>query len=282
MALKEQVGDGNGRIKLTRTGATCHREFLGLWSDTAPVIGTPHPTFPYLLVDSVELVPEGAPMGTSDGVGTTENLRILVDYVYNYQRPKLGDPPRVNYEVVSEALLTGAGRVWDDCGEVVEAEDFSTATMYTQIRVTVDMAVDTLPLATVRALVNKVNDIAWQGAPAGCMLFESASAQAEFDWDTAVWYFRVQYTFLERDHPHNEIWRGPIPMRDSAGNIMYYQGKTQYLDPPTNAEPDPTYTATATLVGHPMPKAGTPGAAAWTTTTPKIYEDGDFTVLGLD
>lgn len=271
---RELVGDGNGYIDQTVNGATSHREFVCSWEEaySTNLMGTTHPRFPLLNVEHVRIVPLAGKGVDQDG-GRAELVRVEVDYAYNYKRPKVGDPPRVGYEIVSEALLTGQGRIWDDCHEVVESDDLSTATVYKSIRITTDMAVAAQPIETIKACVNCVNDSEWQGCAAGTVLFEDFKENAELDWDTNEWFFRTQYTFLKRDRPHNEVWRGPIPKRVN-GIIQYYQG--------TDPDGD-NYDADMAKDSHPVPKdtneSYTPGIAGWTTTTPKLYEEADFSAV---
>lgn len=270
MSVRELFNGNSGRIKETVKGATCHREFIGPWDEVfqdAPKINSPHPLYPYMVVKEREFVPEGAAVLTGWG-NQTELLRCILDYTFEYQRPKLGDPPRLSWKTETEALMTGQGRKWGDCDEIIEATDFSAAMPFVMIDFTADVAVAELPLPTIMACLNHVNDAQWQGCDVGTVLFKDFNEQAEWDPETATWYYRAQYEFLWRSRPHNEIWRGPIPMRDSSGNIMYYQ----------NTDPSgENYTSDATKAGHPVPKSGLAGEYAWTTTTPVIYESADLT-----
>ncbi|MCE5200849.1 MAG: hypothetical protein ABFD54_05990 [Armatimonadota bacterium] len=272
MSVRELFNGNSGRIKETVKGCTCHREFIGPWDEVflgAPKINSPHPLYPYMTVKEREFVPEGAPVLTGWG-NQTELCRCILDYTFEYQRPKFGDPPRLSWKTESEALMTGQGRVWDDCGEVVEATEFSAATSFTMINFTADLAVVEFPISTILACINKVNDTSWQGCDAGTVLFKDFSEQAEWDPETQAWYYRAQYEFLWRSRPHNEVWRGPIPKRDSTGYILYYQN--------TDADGD-NYTTDATKTGHPVPKGGVAGEWAWTSLTPAIYESADFSQL---
>lgn len=132
------------------------------------------------------------------------------------------------------------------------------------------MAVADIPISDIYACLNKVNDAEWDGSAAGTTLFKDFAEQAEWDPETQLWYYRVQYEFLWRSRPHNEVWRGPIPKRDSIGNILYYQ----------DTDPDgENYTTDIALASHPVPKDGVAGEWAWTTLTPRTYDSADFSVL---
>ncbi len=267
MALKELFGDGNGEIIETRQGMTCHREFICDYDEgiELPLVGQPHPVDPRLVVEKVVKRPEGPPVGIWLGTGRTEKLRLLVDYAYSNQRVKLGDPPRVTFETITECLALAEGRYWAGTGDPID--ESQSAIDFTLIRICYDLAMITFDINYMRGFVNKVNDDTWQGAAAGCVLFEGFSAQAELDWDTGQWYQRVQLTFLSRERSHNLIWKAIIPARDHDGRVLYYQG-----DDPLA----PNYTSDVWKVGHPVPKDGLAGLAGWEETIPPLYESADF------
>lgn len=135
VSVKELFNGQSGRIKETTKGMSCHREFIGPWNEVmqeAPKINSTHPLYSYMTVKEREFIPEGAPVVTAWG-NFTELLRCNLDYTFEYQRPKLGDPPRKSWKTESEALMIGQGRVYDDCSEIVEATDFSAAVPFTMV-----------------------------------------------------------------------------------------------------------------------------------------------------
>lgn len=259
MALEEIPGNGGGVIEFTRNGATAHREFICDWDEAAwisPKPGESHPDWPLLTVDKVRLEPLSTPHEDGFGRGYTEQRKVIVDYSLDYRRLTRGDPPRVTYTGGTEVLQTADGRVWDDINVTIDVEDASGAEVYPTLTYRIDMAVDDIPIDNITNLLGKINDAEFQGASAGSMLFTSFDATAEFDYEYSEWFFRVTYNFLWRNHSHNEVWRHPQREWDATNNDWKRDADGKYVY-----------------------KAGTAGQGAWTTTTPVIYEEADFSVL---
>lgn len=261
--LPESLGNltelyGSRELTFSRNGAQGVRYFRGTWAQAllyAPKPGMPFPDWPELTVDRVNIQPAGQ-QGDGSTINAYTEAMVQVDYTLEYRKPGLGDPPRYDWEFASEVLATGEGREWSSTGKKIDSEDLSTAVNYPLMTLVVNYAVPTIPITTIFGLVGKVNDDTFQGAAAGTLLFEGASASAQYNYDERAWYFRVTYRFLKRMHSHNEIWHPAEKewdvdtqdwARDTDGAFIY--------------------------------KTGMPGTSYWDTTAPLLYESGDFDTL---
>lgn len=256
MALAEL--HGSREIVWTRTGASAVREFYGTWSEclsSSPVPGEYFPGSPVLTVDTVRVTPAGQP-GTSATVGSEyTHGKVRVDYTFEYTRPQIGDEPRITWDYSAEMLSTAAGRTWVDTGAVIDQEDLQQSVLYPLLTLTVDMAVETLPLEAMMDLVGKVNDDTFWGAEAGTLLFEGGTSTAQYNYDSGAWYYHVTYRFLWRPRGHNAVWRPAMRAWDSAAGNWEMDGDNYVY------------------------QAGTAGTGAWTETDPALYESGDFDTL---
>lgn len=258
MPLEELYG--SRELTLTRNGASARRVFDGDWVDAiynSPHPGDPYPNFAACTVDTVRITPTGQGLSTITGMEYTR-ARVEVEYTLDYRRVFRGDPPAVTWDMSSEALNTACGRAWDDGAhsDTIDIDDLSTAVVYPMMTLTIDVAVaslSTTELGTIFALQGCINNAAFQGAAAETLLFEGATATAQFDYSDSSWYYRVTYRFLKRQRSHNYIWRPPERVWDTDTN-----------DWARNS--DGTYQYTG--VG-----------GAWKKTTPVLYSTGDFTTL---
>jgi len=259
---------GSGGSEFTTKGADFEREFLCEWDErflVCPRIGQSHPEWAWAIVKRVRIRPEGAPVARRWGSAYT-HARIEVAYTQEYQRPKLGDPPRVTWHAEVEALRTGVGFIWDDTGEVAEDPECSPAIPIPMQICTIDMAVNSFPKIMIDGLIGKVNNSDFEGAAKGCLLFLDYDFTAELDWETNCWYFRIQFRLAQKQWEHNKVWRPPIPDVDENGKFMRYQNKN------TGAV---NYTTDSALIGRLVYK----NEGGWTTTTPRAYAETDFDVI---
>jgi hypothetical protein len=262
MALSETYG--SREITFTRTGASATRKFRGTRAEAmlySPKPGEAFPGWEGLTVDSVKITPTGE-QGTNPESLYDDYTAAWVDvsYTMEFRKPTLGDPPSVTWDMSTEVLNTGAGRVYDDTGDKIDVEDLSTATVYPMMSIAYDFAVSAIPLTAIFAALGTVNSAEWQGCAAGTLLFEGASATAQYNYETQSWYHRLTYRFIKRMRSHNEIWRPGKRVFDKDLN----NGLGDYVK---NA--DGTYQYVA----------GDDGEGAWTTTTPVLYESTDFKAL---
>jgi len=266
MPLKEQYE--NWEVEFTRDGARAHREFLCRWEEAqmlAPKPGEPHPWWPQLTVSNVRFEGFGKPTMTVFGA-RFEMLRLLVDYSLEYRRPNLDDPPRITWEYASETLSVAAGRTWDDISKPIDYEELADAVVFPMRTLNIDLTVRTVPQAAIDSLVGKINDAQWTitgsdgqtlvDAAAETLLFQGAEQTGVWDFTDEHWYWRLCYRFLWRPRSHNELWRPPRRVWDAEAEdwARNEDGTYQYVDGPE-------------------------GQGAWTTTTPKLYETGDFAAL---
>jgi hypothetical protein len=196
---------------------------------------------------------------------------MLVDYSFEYRKLLLGDPPRVTWQGSTEVLYTGAGKIWDDTGEMIDISDDSAAQIYPVINYSIDLAVSEIPVDTLTSLLGHVNNDAFQGADAGTMLFLDFNAEARYSYEDVQWYYQVTLNFYWRMRSHNEVYRPPIQDRDKKGALLFYQDKDAAA---------PNYTADSALASRPIYKAES-ADGVWTTTTPANYPEGDFSWLLL-
>lgn len=263
---------GSGALEGTQNGMECRREFLCDWDErfvVCPKPGQADPQYPLLTVKTFRIEGEGAPVVTGFG-NEYELARIFITYTFEYNRPKLGDPPSITWTGEVEYLKTGIGYVWDDTGEVIEDSDITVAQPSWIDTCVIDAPVATFPKATLDGIRGKVNDFTFEGIEAGCLYFSDYRANAERDWDTEQWYWRLTITLVQKPQSWNLVWRPPVPDVDADGNLMRYQDKDAGA---ANYETDPA------KVGRLVYKSGTSETGAWTTTTPKAFEEADFSVL---
>lgn len=257
MALQELYG--SREIVFTRTGAQATRRFYCEWSEAftlAPKPGDPFPGWPALTVDTVRVTPAGQP-GTSGNPGSEyTHANVEVDYSLEYTRPDIGEGPRITYDFSSEVLATTSGRTWEDTGDTIDQEDLQAGVNYPLMSMTMDLAVPSINIATISGLVGKINSSSWQGFAAETLLFEGATTTAQWNYETASWYFRVTYKFLWRPRSHNLIWRPPKRVwdPDKGDWARNADGTYQYA-------------------------SGDAGKGKWVKTDPLLYETADFSPL---
>ena len=275
--LEERTTSGDSEFWLT--GGRAHREFLAEWDEAfylAPKPGEPHPDFPLLRVSRVRFEPQGVPYQSAWGNRHTHR-QIFVDYDFDYRNVPLGEEPRITHSGTVQVLNTCAGRERDDTGAKISIEDMTAATLYTAVEILIDCAVPDDPSSVVMPLLGHINNAEYQGFAIGTLLFLNYDTIHQYDYASEQWYYRLTYKLLYRgwidgaERTHNEMYFAPEYDRDVDGNIRYYQNKDSGA---------PDYTTDAALASTPVYKSGA-DEGAWSTTTPKSYEEADFSGLPL-
>ena len=248
MSTTPRVKYGSLKLTKTRTGYTGERVLIcdyADWKSHAPAIGDPFPNEPYLRCSSVDMDGYGAP----DGNGGYAKALLTCRYAtFQY----VESAPLDSAEFGGEMLQTGVGRSWVIAGTTCEQ---SQAIFIPNIVRNVQNIMLAVPYSQILACIGKINSAEFLGFGPGCVLFEGASSEPQFDYERGVYIYRVTYRFNVRPQSWNIVWRAPKQSRDQEGNGLF------------NSSGDPIY------VG------GTAGTGGWDTTDPPFYNTADLSIL---
>jgi hypothetical protein len=175
--------------------------------------------------------------------------------------------PVDSYDVSVQMLNTGEGRAWAGVSTAVGFTVLSDDPVSTPTYILChghNVVADDSNLAAIASCQNKVNNATFDGYPAGAVLFESAPSSSTYDYQRAIWIWRIQYRFQIRlpdadgtQRGWNDFWRTP----------QYQVGSTGIFKLDTN--------------GQQIPIADARGVAGWDTYDPVMYASVDMTTLGL-
>ena len=211
--LKELYG--SREVTISRQGMTGKRSFICDWwerYDVIPSIDSQFPDDDRLFLVSSTFKPEGQ---SKDGYPNDEYVACRVDCEYaNVTIPT--DSAQATYDFYTEILEVGGGRLWTTSGALVQQP---LNIIYPKMREVLEMVYTITSCAAMVALVGKVNNAAFRGTAAGCVLFEGVGARLE--WDGDAFRTRATFTFIHSDRNWNYFWNSDTGAWDTTNPLVY-------------------------------------------------------------
>jgi hypothetical protein len=211
-------------IEWDRQGGSATRRWKDLYANA--IANAPKPgqvleingvSYPHMTVDRCRVVAKGITEDTGEVWAEVE-----VSYSARFDKPKIGDPPRIRFAFGTDAIQAAGGRQWYRVesnesltllSEYVNEDEVTVAVPHSVLYISMVYAVRSINLDNLMDLKYKVNDRPYSlpgypnvEFPTGTILVDDLNDDAQYDFDLQDWYHTLSVDLSYRSNGQNYIW----------------------------------------------------------------------------